>query len=63
MDEAQREMYEEVNALVGSISKALEISEEETVKALEANQIAMGMEVDEEGRHYVGIAFREKSCY
>ena len=61
MDE-QREMYEELNALVGSIAKALEISEEETVKALEANQIAIGMETDEEGRNYVGIAFRDKSA-
>lgn len=57
-----REMYDEITALVGSIAKALEISEEETIKALEANQIAMGLEVDEEGRNYVGVAFRDRSA-
>ncbi len=55
MQNDPREMFEEVNALLTSVAKALEMEPEEAVRAIEAGEIAMSMDVDEEGRHFVGV--------
>jgi hypothetical protein len=51
-----REMYQEINALVGAVAKALEISEIEVITAIEQSRLTMEMAVDEEGRNYVAVA-------
>jgi len=58
--EDNREMFEEINALLASVAKALEMEPEDAVRAIEAGEIAMGMETDEEGRNYIGVAHRGK---
>lgn len=54
-----REMYEEINALVAAIAKGLELSEEETVRALEGGKIAVATGGDENGR-FVTASYGEK---
>ncbi len=58
--EQNREMFAELNALVGTIAKALELSEEETIAALEANAIAITLEEDDKGQRFVGVRHGEK---
>lgn len=50
-----REMFEEINALVGAVAKALDTSEMDVVTAIEQGRLAMEMAVDDEGRHYVAV--------
>ena len=57
----QREMYEEVNALLGAIATALEISGEEAARAIEANELAMSLDVDERGERYIATEYAGKS--
>ncbi len=60
MDE--REYYAEVNALLGAVGKALDLTSDETVKALEAGDIAMEMQVDDLGQHFVAVTFQGRSA-
>jgi hypothetical protein len=55
-----REMFAEVNALLAAIAKALDLDAEAAVKAIEANEISMGMDVDEEGHNFVAVSYRGK---
>lgn len=50
-----REMFDEVNALIGAVAKALDTSEMEVVTAIEQGRLAMEMLVDEEGRNYLAV--------
>ncbi len=51
MDE--REMFNEINALIGSIAKALSISEAEVITAIEDGRLGMEMQADAEGRNFI----------
>ncbi len=57
-----REMFDELNALVGAMAKALEISEEEVVKAVEANQVTITLGEDEEGRRFINVAHEGRNA-
>lgn len=61
MENENREMFAELNALLTAIAKALEIEPEAAARAIEAGEIAIKMEVDEEGRHFVGVTYRGKA--
>lgn len=61
MDEENREMFEQINALVGAVAKALDIGPEEAVRAIEGEQIALTLEVDETGQHYVSAKYFGKT--
>ncbi|MCR6631129.1 MAG: hypothetical protein NVV74_14365 [Magnetospirillum sp.] len=55
-----REMYDEINALVGAVAKALDTSEMEVITAIEQGRLGMEMRTDEEGRNYVHVSFDER---
>ena len=61
MDAENREMFAELNALLTAIAKALDLEPEAAAKAIEAGEIAISMEVDEEGRHFVGVTHAGKT--
>lgn len=60
MENDNREMFEEVNALLVAVAKALELEPEDAVRAIEAGDIAMAMEVDEDGRHFIEVGYLGK---
>jgi hypothetical protein len=51
MDE--RQMYSEINALVGAVAKALSVSEIEAITAIEQGRLGMEMLTDADGRNYI----------
>lgn len=51
----QREMYDEINALIGAVAKALDTSEMEVVTAIEQGRLAMEMLTDEQGQNFVSV--------
>ena len=51
MDE--REMYDEVNALLGAVAKALDVSDMEVINALEQGRLGMEMKTDADGCNYI----------
>ena len=50
-----REMFDEINALVGAVAKAMEISEGEVIAAIEQGELGMEMLTDDEGRNCIEI--------
>lgn len=48
-----REMFDEINALIASVAKAFDISEIEVVTAIEQGRLGMELTVDSEGRNCV----------
>lgn len=61
MESESREMFAELNALLTAIAKALELEPEAAARAIEAGEVAIKMEVDEEGRHFVGVTHGAKT--
>lgn len=56
-----REMYDEINALVGAVAKALDTSEMEVITAIEQGRLSMEMRTDDEGRNFLQVAFDERN--
>lgn len=56
-----REMFDEINALVGAVAKALDTSEMDVISAIEAGRLAMEMLTDGEGRNYIAVEHDGKS--
>lgn len=54
--EDNREMFEEIAALIGSIAKAFDLSDTAVVAAIEQGGLAMEMITDDEGRNCVEVA-------
>lgn len=48
-------MFDEINALIGAVAKALDTSEMEVVTAIEQGRLAMEMLSDDEGRNYLAV--------
>ncbi len=61
MDE--REMYDEITALLGSVAKALDVSEMEVVTAIEQGRLALEMKTDDDGRNYLEAACDGKAAH
>ena len=61
MDTDNREMFAELNALLTAIAKALDLEPEAAARAIEAGEIAIKMEVDEDGHHFVGVSHGGKA--
>ena len=53
--DSSREMFEEINALIGAVAKALEISEPEVVAAIEEGRLNMELLADQNGSNYVQV--------
>jgi len=51
MDE--RQMYSEINALVGAVAKALTVSEMEVITAIEQGRLGLEMLTDADGRNFI----------
>lgn len=58
----EREMYDEINALIGAVAKALDISEIEVVTAIEQGRLAMELKTDANGLNYVDVACDGRSA-
>lgn len=56
-----REMFDEINALVGAVAKALDTSEMDVITAIEQGRLAMELATDEQGRNYISVACDEKT--
>lgn len=56
-----REMYDEINALIGAVAKAFDTSEAEIVTAIEQGRLGMEMMVDDEGRNFIQASLDERS--
>lgn len=56
-----REMYDEINALVGTVAKALDTSEMEVVTAIEQGRLGMEMQTDDEGRNFLQVSFDDRN--
>lgn len=52
-----REMFDEINALVGAVAKALDTSEIEVITAIEQGRLAMELMTDGEGRNFIAVDF------
>ncbi|HSV28024.1 MAG TPA: hypothetical protein VLL76_00655 [Candidatus Omnitrophota bacterium] len=57
-----REMYDEINALIGAVSKALEVSETEVVTAIEQGRLGMEMLTDERGQNFISATLDGKNA-
>jgi hypothetical protein len=56
-----REMYDEINALIGAVAKAFDTSEAEIVTAIEQGRLGMEMMVDDDGRNFIQASLDERS--
>ena len=52
-----REMYTEIGALIGAIAEAFGISQDDAVKAVEQNRIAMSLVRDSNGNPFVEATY------
>jgi len=53
----QRELYQEMNELLGAIAKALDIEPEAAARALEQGGIGVDMREDERGQRYLSVTY------
>lgn len=60
MDE--REMYAEMNALLGSIAKAFDLEPQEAVRAVETGEVSIKMCEDFRGERYLAAQYRGRSA-
>ena len=57
-----REMFDEINALIAAVAKALDTSETDVVTAIEQGRLTMELLNDEDGSHYVRVECDGKSA-
>lgn len=57
-----REMYNEINALVGSLAKAFEIDDKLVVEELEAGRIRLDMAADDNGNRYISATRGDRTA-
>ena len=51
-----REMFDEINALIGSIAKAFDMGDGDVVTAIEQGDLGMEMKTDDEGMNCVEVS-------
>ena len=56
-----REMFDEINALVGAVAKALNTSEIEVITSIEQGRLGMELMTDGEGRNFIAVDFDDKA--
>ena len=58
-----REMFEEINALIGAVAKALDITEPQVVEAIESGGLTMDLRTDDDdGSHYLRVEHDGKTA-
>jgi hypothetical protein len=55
-----REMFDEINALIGAVAKAFDTSEIDVVTAIEQGRLGMEMLADDQGRNYIAATLDER---
>ena len=60
-EQNRREMFDEINALMGGIAKAFELDESQTITAVEQGAIEMAFETDANGNPFVLATYGDKS--
>jgi len=55
-------MFQEINALVGAVAKALQTSEMEVVTAIEQGRLGLEMKADDQGRNFVEATCDDKTA-
>jgi len=60
--DSSREMFEEINALISAVAKALDTSETEVVTAIEQGRLSMELLNDPEGVNFVRVECDGKSA-
>ena len=58
----QREMFDEIAALMGGIAKAFNLDESQTITAIEQGTIEMKFETDANGNPFVLATYGDKSA-
>ncbi len=61
-DQANREMFEEIAALMGGIAKAFTLDEGQAIAAVESGEIQMSFETDSNGNPFVLATYGDKSA-
>jgi hypothetical protein len=61
MDE--REMFNEINMLIGSVAKGLDVGEMEVVTAIEEGRLGLELKTDAQGQSYVEATCDEKIAH
>lgn len=56
-----REMFDEINALIGAVAKAFDTSETDVITAIEQGRLGMNMQVDEDGRNFIEASLDERN--
>lgn len=59
---SEPEMFDQINALVGAIGKAFDMTVDDTVKAIEAGQVSLSMKTDAGGQNYVEVDYRGRTA-
>lgn len=57
-----REMFDEINALIGAVAKALDLAEMDVIQAIEGGALGMSMIADDEGRNCVEIQYEGRTA-
>lgn len=60
--DSSREMFEEINALIGAVAKALEIGEPQVVAAIEEGALTMELLTDDQGANYLRVEHDGKAA-
>jgi hypothetical protein len=50
-----REMFDEINALVGAVAKAMDMGEGDVISAIEQGALGMEMMTDDQGRNCIQV--------
>lgn len=56
----QREMFDEITALMGGVAKAFDLSESDAIAAIEAGSIEMKFDSDSNGNRFVLASYEGK---
>lgn len=62
IEASQREMFEEITALMGGLIKAFNLSESDAIAAIEAGSIEMSFDTDNNGNRFVLACYEGKTA-
>lgn len=62
LEAKQREMFDEINALMGGVAKAFDLAENDAIAAIEAGSIEMTFDTDNNGNRFVFASYKGKTA-
>ena len=57
----QREMFDEIGALIGALAKGFNLGDAEIIQALEQGAVQMALQEDEQGERFIEAVYGEKA--